>query len=125
MKLGTRATYLGAGEGDRRPVVMNGVVFRPGQTVNLADTLDEDKAKAMAQKLAGNTFFSVEGGPDYSELAEERAAEERAAFERTNAAVLDDGDDDEDDLPPGLNLPTEPTLETKRAAPTRSRKKAN
>ncbi len=123
-KLGPSVTYLGAGEGDRRPVVMNNIAFRPGQTVDLVKLLGEDKAAPMLTKLAGNTFFSVQGGPDYSELADERDAELRNAALRAEAAVLGGPeDDDEDDLPPGLVLPDQPTLETPRPAPG-GRKKA-
>ena len=58
---------------------MGEITFMAGESVDLAEFLPEDQAKAMARKLANNAAFKVEGGPDHSKLAEARQKHEEEA----------------------------------------------
>ena len=66
-----------------QPVSIGGVTFLPGEAVNI-DELVTDKAQAerLKQKLAGNPYFKVEGGPDHAKVAEERQKHEQEAEQK-------------------------------------------
>lgn len=80
-KLGA-VTYIDPDKTEQ-PVSMGGITFLPGESVNV-DELIADKAQAerLKQKLAGNTFFRVEGGPDHKKAAEERQKHEADAEQK-------------------------------------------
>lgn len=103
-KLGPNVTYLGNDENDKASVTMAGVTFRPGKAVNLEKLLGTKAAPVIA-KLAGNTFFKVDGGPDHRKLKEEREkAEADAAKAEADAAK-------EQEKASNYKAPEEPTLE--------------
>jgi hypothetical protein len=78
-KLGPKATYLGNNPEDKQAVTMAGVRFKPGEAVDLVKELGV-RAEAILTKLAGNSFFKVDGGPDHAKLkAEHDKAEAKAA----------------------------------------------
>jgi hypothetical protein len=80
-KLGPKATYLGNNPDDKQAVTMAGVRFKPGEAVDLVKELGT-RAEAILAKLAGNSFFKVDGGPDHAKLkAEHDKAQAKAAEE--------------------------------------------
>ena len=86
-KLGPKATYLGNNPEDKQAVTMAGVRFKPGEAVDLVKELGT-RAEAILAKLAGNSFFRVDGGPDHVKLKAERdKAEAKAAEEDAKAAA--------------------------------------
>jgi len=86
-KIGPKATYLGNSPEDKQAVTMAGVRFKPGEAVDLEKALGTRAGPVLA-KLAGNTFFKVDGGPDHAKLKEEREkAEAKAAEEDAKAAA--------------------------------------
>jgi hypothetical protein len=66
-----------------QPISIGGITFLPGEAVNL-DELMTDKAQVdrLKQKLAGNPYFKVEGGPDHKQVAEERQKHEQEAEQK-------------------------------------------
>lgn len=101
--LGPSATYLGNFEGDKQSVTMAGVFFKPGKAVNLVDELGAQRANAMLTKLAGNTFFKVDNGPDH--------AKAQKARERSREEAQTDQREAEEERIAKINAPDEATLE--------------
>lgn len=114
-KLGTKVTYLNP-DGSAKETSIQGVTLKEGEAVDLAETLPEAEARALAKKLALNPFFQVEGGPKRdkpkAEGAESEAAKKAkeddekspATSGKTPGAPTFD-DDDEDDGEAGLENP--------------------
>jgi len=131
-KLGTSVTYQDpdkTGNG----VTMQGVYFAPGEAVDLAKFLPEPEAKKMAQKLAGNPYFRVQGGPDHQELLEERQKHEAEAEKHKQEVAQRQaekqqrrpGPGGEPEAPASYRAPEAPTLEggtQERQAPPRPKK---
>ena len=111
-KLGPSATYLGNFEGDKQSVTMAGVFFKPGKSVDLIKELGATRGQAMIDKLAGNTFFKVDGGPDHA-----------AAKEAREAALAEAGEyrqqEAEDARIAAIDAPETATLETPVRTSTR------
>jgi hypothetical protein len=61
-KLGPSVTYIDHDK-SARLVTVAGVPLRDGESVNLEDALGPERAKGVLQKLAGNPYFEVQGGP--------------------------------------------------------------
>ena len=78
-KLGPNATYIGE---DSEHVVMHDVTFERNKSVNVVDLLGEEKGKKVLQKLAGNQFFKVDGGPDHAKAMKERQEMQQKQGER-------------------------------------------
>ena len=76
-KLGPGVTY-NPPEGHAKIVQMRGVTFKAGEQVDLAKELGEKEAQPMLQKLAGNPFFQVAGGPEHEPLQERNDRQFRA-----------------------------------------------
>ena len=72
-KVGPNATYVGE---DAQSVTMQGVTFERNKAVNVVDLLGEEKGKRVLQKLAGNQFFKVDGGPDHAKAKKLREEQE-------------------------------------------------
>lgn len=112
-KLGS-VTYLDPDKTEQ-PVTMAGVTFKPGEAVDVNKTLtDQGRAEQIKQKLAGNPFFKVEGGPDHTKAAAQRekdardAEKHRAEVTAKQVAELKRGDPQP---PPNWKGPAEPHLE--------------
>jgi hypothetical protein len=84
-KLGTSVTYNDP-NGTKQPIKMGDVTFVPGESVDLAELVNEDRAKELAKKLANNPAFSVEGGPDHKKLAEGRKKHEEEVAKKQEEA---------------------------------------
>lgn len=119
MTLGPKVTYRGNHPNDKRSVVMAGVVFKPGQPVNLIKELGEAKAKPILQKLAGNTFFAVDGGPDWTAAYDAAVAGyvEHEASEEADEALIA-GDIANIAAPEVMTLETPPSPATSRRKAT-------
>lgn len=123
-KLGTKITYTDP-DGNNKPVEVLGVPLAPGKTVDLADFVDEKEAQRVAEKLAGNPYFRVEGGPDHKgirEKREQRLIEQEEAVQeafRRNQAKRQPADQ-EPEAPESYEAPTSSTLESNapRTAPS-------
>lgn len=63
-KIGPNVTYVGNDENDKQGVSMLGLRFQPGEKVNLVEKLGQTRAAPVLQKLLGNLYFKVDGGPD-------------------------------------------------------------
>lgn len=61
-KIGTKVTWHGQ-ETDPDVAVIYGVPMKKGQSVDLAEHMEEDRAKTYASKLARNPDFEAEGAP--------------------------------------------------------------
>lgn len=120
-KLGTKVTYLNP-DGSAKETSIQGVTLKEGEAVDLAETLPEAEARALAKKLALNPFFQVEGGPKRDKPQAEGAESEAAkkAKEDDDKSPATTGtppdtpkppgsptfdDDDEDDGEAGLENP--------------------
>lgn len=112
--LGPGVTYLNPDK-SAKFVGIAGVLFREGESVNLVEKLGPARAKPILQKLAGNAYFRVDGGPDHQEARQ--AMESRAQDEvLINDAVLREQamrreGKQNDDIPDDLVTPSQPTLE--------------
>ena len=105
-KLGPKATYVGNSPEDKQAVTMAGVRFKPGEAVDLEKALGT-RAGPILAKLAGNSFFKVDGGPDHAKLKAERdKAEAKAAEEDAKAAQ-----EAQQQPPESYKAPEEATLE--------------
>ena len=117
-KLGA-VTYIDPDKTEQ-PVSIAGVTFLPGEAVNL-DELMPDKAQAdrLKQKLAGNQYFKVEGGPDHKQVTEERQKHEQEA-EQKRQKLNEKKDQRQQELAARqveANRPQQPTLEHGRDEP--------
>jgi hypothetical protein len=65
-----------------QPISISGITFLPGDAVNLDELLPEEQANRLKEKLAGNPYFKVEGGPDHAKTAEERQKHEAEAAQK-------------------------------------------
>ena len=66
-----------------QPISIGGITFLPGEAVNLDELIaDPAQAERLKQKLAGNHYFKVEGGPDHKQVAEERQKHEQEAEQK-------------------------------------------
>lgn len=70
-----------------KPVTVAGVQLMPGEAADLADFMDEDRAKEIASSFTQNSYFHVEGGPDHAALNEERDARARQHAEQVQDAI--------------------------------------
>lgn len=118
-------------------VVVAGVRFEDGETVDLVDELGEGRAQPLLRKLAGNHFFDVENSGAEHEEVRERVARESGADRRKPAArkpaikksvakriEREDAEnkeaepeiepETEPELPGDVQTPDEPTLENKQ-----------
>ena len=68
-KVGPSATYVGE---DSNAVTVQGVVFERNKSVNVLDLLGPERGQKVLDKLAGNQFFKVDGGPDHEKRKKER-----------------------------------------------------
>src|SRR4051812_16975324 len=59
-----------------------GITFLPGEAVNVDELLPPEQAERLKEKLAGNQFFKVEGGPDHRKVMEARGKHEAEATEK-------------------------------------------
>jgi hypothetical protein len=111
-KLGPNVTYVGGGEEDKQAVTMMGIRFKPGESVNLEERLGKQQSAAVLQKLAGNQYFKVDGGPDHQKTKEEREkADEKASADAQKEA--------EEAQAEQYKAPEESTLERPRSPPRR------
>ena len=76
--IGTSVTYTDPNQ-TKMPIKMGEISYMPGESVDLAEFLPEDQAKALARKLANNSAFKVEGGPDHKKLLEARQKHDEEA----------------------------------------------
>jgi hypothetical protein len=90
-KLGPNVTYVGNDENDKQAVTMMGIRFKPGEAVNLEERLGATRAKPVLQKLIGNTYFKVDGGPDHRKQQEAKAKAE----EEENKQAQEDAEEEE------------------------------
>jgi hypothetical protein len=66
-----------------QPISIAGITFMPGEAVNLDELMtNEEQATRLKEKLAGNPYFKVEGGPDHKKTAEARQEHEQEAQEK-------------------------------------------
>jgi len=66
-----------------QPISIGGITFLPGEAVNLDELMpDEAQANRLKEKLAGNPYFKVEGGPDHAKVVEERQKHEQEAEQK-------------------------------------------
>ena len=65
-----------------QPVVMSGITFLPGESVDVDELLNEEAAERLKKKLAGNQYFKVDGGPDHGKTTEARLKHEQEAAEK-------------------------------------------
>lgn len=104
------------------PISIAGITFLPGEAVNLDDLIaDEGQRDRLKQKLAGNPYFKVEGGPDHAKVAEERQKHEQAAEEKRQK-LGEKKDQRAQELAARqveANRPQQPTLEHGREEPHR------
>jgi len=70
-KLGPNVTY-NPPEGEPETTEVGGVPMVKGEAVNVVDLLGEARANTLLAKLAGNSFFKVDGGPDLEKQAKAR-----------------------------------------------------
>lgn len=61
-------------DGTRNVVTIQGVSFKPDESLELTDFLPEPQAKKLAEKLSTNPYFDVAGGEDKTADREEREA---------------------------------------------------
>jgi hypothetical protein len=85
-KLGTSVTYTDPNQ-SKQSITMGEVTFFPGEAVDLATILSEDRAKEMAKKLANNPAFKVEGGPDHEKVIEGRKKHEEEVAKKQQQAA--------------------------------------
>jgi hypothetical protein len=111
-KLGA-VTYLDPDKSEA-PVSMQGITFVPGEAVNI-DELISDKVQAdrLKQKLAGNPYFRVEGGPDHAKTTEERQKHEADADKKRQQLTekKDQRAQQQAQAKVEANRPAQPTLE--------------
>ena len=111
-KLGA-VTYLDPDK-TGQPITMQGITFMPGESVDLDKLLNEDMAERLKEKLAGNQYFRVEGGPDHQKTTEARQKhEEEAQQKRQELAEKQqrDASRQQPQPPPDFKAPDKPTLE--------------
>ena len=66
-----------------QPIAIGGITFLPGEAVNLDELMpDEAQRNRLKQKLAGNPYFRVEGGPDHAKVTEQRQQHEQEAEQK-------------------------------------------
>lgn len=107
-KIGTKVTFKDP-DGVKQPVTIQGVTLAPGDEVDLAEFLEQDKAEALAKSLAANRYFAVEGGPDH-EADEQRRAEARAEQAQRASQKVEEANQS----PPEYQAPEQPRLEAQR-----------
>lgn len=97
-ELGPSVTYHNL-DGSAKYTSVGGLALEDGKSVNFVEKLGPARAKPLLQKLAGNHFFTVDGGPDHKELRERNtdlvaeatratALREREAAERRYADAM-------------------------------------
>lgn len=115
-KIGTTVTYSDPDD-TRKPVSIAGVTLPPGESVDLSDFMDEGKATRLAEQLAKNPHFQVEGGPDWQQELEERNRklfehEQRINEQRRRATKKrTEAEPEEPEPPEGYEAPVSNQLE--------------
>jgi hypothetical protein len=89
-KIGPNVTYVGNDENDKQGVSMLGLRFQPGEKVNLVEKLGQTRAAPVLQKLLGNLYFKVDGGPDRKPVKAQ--VEEAASKEKEKEGEEDAGE---------------------------------
>lgn len=107
-KLGS-VTYVDRDKTEQ-PVSVGGVTFKPGEAVDVDKMLPADAAERLKQKLAGNHYFKVEGGPDHAKAIADRAKADSEAAEKRQQ-VADKQGRAQQQPPPDWKAPEKPTLE--------------
>jgi hypothetical protein len=92
-----------------QPVSAQGITFLPGEAVNVDELLPPEQAERLKEKLAGNQFFSVQGGPDHRKVMEARGKHEAEATEKKQE--LDEKQRQREQHKIEANRPEQPTLE--------------
>ena len=96
-KIGPSVTYTNPDKGAKM-ITVAGVLLKEGQAVNLEERLGKEKAGPILKKLAGNRYFSVQGGPDHAKEEKDEAAgpdEDQAAWAVNEEAKIRARDGDE------------------------------
>lgn len=86
-----------------------GITFLPGEAVNVDELLPPEQAERLKEKLAGNQFFKVEGGPDHRKVMEARGKHEAEATEKKQE--LDEKQRQREQQKIEASRPEQPTLE--------------
>lgn len=86
-----------------------GITFIPGEPVNVDELLPPEQAERLKEKLAGNQFFKVEGGPDHRKVMEARGKHEAEATEKKQE--LDEKQRQREQQKIEASRPEQPTLE--------------
>ena len=109
-ELGTSVTYNDPNQ-TKQPIKMGEVTFMPGEAVDLAELVNEDRAKELAKKFANNPAFSVEGGPDHKKLAETRKQHEEEVAKKQQEANERQQQEEQKRQEAMRRAPEQPTLE--------------
>lgn len=104
-----------------QPVSAQGITFLPGEAVNVDELLPPEQAERLKTKLAGNQFFSVQGGPDHRKIMEARGKHEMEASEKKQE--LDEKQRERAQRQIEANRPEQPTLEQRETRETREQPK--
>jgi hypothetical protein len=111
-KLGA-VTYVDPDKTEQ-PISIAGITFLPNEAVNLDELItDEAQATRLKEKLAGNPYFKVEGGPDHKQTAEQRQKHEQEAEAKRQQLVekKDQRAQQQAQQKVEANRPQHPTLE--------------